>query len=226
MRILVIEDYSPIRNAITEKLREDDYVVDSSATGDEGLWYAQNHHYDVILLDIMLPHVDGLTILHQLRTQNNNTPIIVISARDSIENRIEGLDAGADDYLVKPFSLHEMSARVRAQLRKSYGKKASSFQIHDLHIDFTSKRVTLQGNELILTKREYTILEYLAYRAGEIVSRQDIWNHVYGEYDECTTNAVDVYVGYLRKKLSPTGTINYIQTRRGQGYLLEHSTSV
>jgi len=221
MRILVIEDYTPIRNAITAKLREDGYVTDDTATGDEGLWYAENHHYDVILLDIMLPNLDGLTILDRLRSSNNNTPIIVISARDSIENRIQGLDAGSDDYLVKPFSLNEMSARVRAQLRKSYDKKASNFQIHELHINFTSKRVMLGGKELILTKREYSILEYLAYRAGEIVSRQDIWNHVYGEYDECTTNAVDVYVGYLRKKLSSEGGVDYIHTRRGQGYFLE-----
>jgi len=221
MRILVIEDYTPIRNAVSERLREDDYIVDCSATGDEGLWYAQNHEYDVILLDIMLPSIDGVTLLKKLRAQNNRTPVIIISARDSIGNRIEGLDAGADDYLIKPFSLDEMTARVRAQLRKSYNNPTTSYQSGGFYIDFTSKRVTLHGEEIILTKREYGILEYLAYRAGEVVSRQEIWNHVYHEYDECKTNGVDVYVGYLRKKLTPSGESPLIQTRRGQGYYLE-----
>jgi len=223
MRILVIEDYTPIRNSVTERLQEDDYVVDSTATGAEGLWYAENHEYDVILLDLMLPNIDGLSLLKKLRSKNNKTPVIIISARDSVKNKIEGLDAGADDYLIKPFSLDEMLARVRVQIRKCYSKNFETYQVGEFLIDFTSKRVMLKGDEIILTKREYGILEYLAYRAGEVVSRQEIWNHVYHEYGECSTNAVDVYVGYLRKKLDPDGTTPLIHTRRGQGYYLELS---
>jgi len=221
MRILVIEDYAPICNSVSERLREDDYIVDATSTGDEGLWYAQNHEYDVILLDIMLPNLDGISLLHKIRQQNNRTPVIIISALDTVENRINGLDAGADDYLIKPFSLDEMLARVRAQIRKTYAKPVSSFKAGQLKIDFTTKRVTLHDQEIILTSREYGILEYLAYRAGEIVSRQDIWNHVYHEYGECSTNAVDVYVGYLRKKTNPTNKEPLIHTRRGQGFFLE-----
>jgi DNA-binding response OmpR family regulator len=222
MRVLVVEDYAPLRKAVTESLEEAGYAVDASATGDEGLWYAKNHTYDVILLDLMLPHVDGITILKELRLLGHGVAIIIISARDSVESRIEGLDAGADDYLVKPFALKELLARVRAQTRKTYGKKASSVRVGDLLIDLSAKRVLRATAEIKLTSREYSLLEYLAYRHGEVVSRQEIWDHVYNYYEDSSSNAVDVYVGYLRKKLSSGGGESYIQTRRGQGYLLEY----
>lgn len=221
MRILVIEDYPPIRKSIVGRLEEDGYQVDSSATGDEGLWYAENHDYDVILLDIMLPVVDGITILKRLRQQGKHGAVIMVSARDSVDNRVEGLDCGADDYLVKPFSLDELAARVRAQIRKAYAKQGGSFSLGGLEIDFLAKRVTHGDVEIGLTKREFGILEYLAYRAGEVVSRTEIWNHVYGEYDESTSNAVDVYVGYLRRKLKAGGLPDLIHTRRGLGYCLD-----
>lgn len=220
MRVLIIEDYSPIRKSIAERLTEDGYTVDSSATGDEGLWYAENHDYDVILLDIMLPEVDGLTILRKLRARENQVPIIIMSARDAVDCRIEGLDMGADDYLVKPFSLDELMARVRTQIRKSYGKKNTPFTLDDLSVEFNAKRVYRGGREISLTKREYSILEYLAFRAGEVVTRMEIWNHVYDEYEDSSSNAVDVYVGYLRKKLNSGDLPNLIQTRRGVGYYL------
>lgn len=221
MRILVIEDYIPLLNNITDRLKENGYIVDSTESGDEGLWYAENHDYDVILLDIMLPKISGLEILARLRQQAIDTPVIIISARDSIDNRIEGLDAGASDYLVKPFSLDEMEARVRCQIRNNYKQASSSFHHGNITIDFTAKRVFIQGEELQLTRREYGLLEYLAYRAGEVVSREEIWRHVYHEYDAFTSNAVDVYVGYLRKKLKQYGVEQLILTRRGQGYLIE-----
>ncbi|MBK1830337.1 response regulator transcription factor [Verrucomicrobiaceae bacterium R5-34] len=220
MRILVIEDYAPIRKSIVERLTEDGYTVDSSATGDEGLWYAENHQYDVILLDIMLPEVDGLTILRTLRAKEQLVPIIIMSARDAVNCRIEGLDMGADDYLVKPFSLDELMARIRSQIRKSYDQKNTTFTLADLTLEFRAKRVYRGDVEISLTKREYSILEYLAYRAGEVVSRMEIWNHVYDEYEDSTSNAVDVYVGYLRKKLNIGDSANLIQTRRGVGYYL------
>ena len=222
MRVLVIEDYEPLRRNIVEHLREEGFIVDSSGTGDEGLWYAQEHPFDVIVLDIMLPNVDGLTILRELRVAGRETPIIVTSARDSTANRIEGLDAGADDYLVKPFSLQELVARIKAQTRRKYGKKSNGVTVGDMNIDFGGRRVTRGGVEIVLTRREYGLLEYLAFRKGDVVSRQDIWNHVYEDTEGGSSNAVDVYIGYLRKKLNAGGLANVIQTRRGQGYFLEH----
>lgn len=225
MRILVVEDYTPLRKAMVESLETAGYAVDSSADGEEGLWYAQNHDYDTIILDIMLPRMNGLEILQAIRNEGKGVPMIIISARDSVDNRIEGLDAGADDYLVKPFALKEMLARVRAQIRKGYGKKTTLLSIGDLSIDIPAKRVLRGELEIKLTSREYSLLEYLALREGEVVSRQEIWDHVYNYYEDASSNAVDVYIGYLRKKLSLGGGASYIQTRRGQGYLLEYSAS-
>jgi len=222
MRILVVEDFSPLRKAMVESLETAGYAVDSTDSGDEGLWYARNNRYDTIVLDIMLPKLNGLEILAGLRTLGDGVPVIVISARDSVDQRIEGLDAGADDYLVKPFSLKELLARVRAQTRKFYEKKTPRLEVGDLAIDLGAKRVTLGDAEVKLTAREYSLLEYLAFRRGEVVSRQDIWDHVYDYYEDSTSNAVDVYIGYLRKKLAAAGGAgSYIQTRRGQGYLME-----
>jgi DNA-binding response OmpR family regulator len=160
-----------------------------------------------------------------LRRVGNGVPIIVISARDSVDQRIDGLDAGADDYLVKPFALKELLARVRAQTRKAYDKKVTALVVGDLSIDLAAKRVTRAEAEVKLTPREYNLFEYLAFRQGEVVSRQEIWDHVYNYYDDASSNAVDVYIGYLRKKLSGSSGHTYIQTRRGQGYLLEYTES-
>jgi len=222
MRILVIEDYTPLRKAMVESLETAGFAVDASAEGEEGLWYARNHDYDTIVLDIMLPKMNGLEILEAIRGDGRGVPIIIISARDSVDHRIEGLDAGADDYLVKPFALKELIARVRAQTRKAYGKKTTRLIVGDLVIDLPSKRVERNHAAVKLTAREYSLLEYLALRAGEVVSRQDIWDHVYNYYEDASSNAVDVYIGYLRKKLSSENGATYIQTRRGQGYLLEY----
>ena len=226
MRILVIEDYAPLRDNIVEALCESGYVVDSTGTGDEGLWYATNHSYDTIILDIMLPEVDGLTILKKLRKLANDTPVIIISARDAVDDRIDGLDSGADDYLVKPFALSELLARVRSQTRKRYGVKSPEIEIGDLTINTLTKRVSINDAEVKLTSREYSLVEYLAVRSGEVVSRQDIWDHVYEYYDDASSNTVDVYVGYLRKKLRSHSPHNYIHTRRGQGYLLEFEEAI
>lgn len=224
MRILVIEDYAPLRNAMVESLETAGYAVDASAEGEEGLWYAQNHDYDTIVLDIMLPKMNGLQILETIRGEGKGVPMIIISARDSVDHRIEGLDAGADDYLVKPFALKELLARVRAQTRKAYGKVTTRLSVGDLTIDRSAKRVERGEVEVQLTAREYNLLEYLALREGEVVSRQEIWDHVYNYYEDASSNAVDVYIGYLRKKLGSETGATYIQTRRGLGYLLEYQT--
>lgn len=222
MRVLVVEDYSPLREAVCESLEGAGYAVDATGTGDEGLWFARNHPYDAIILDLMLPKVNGIQILMNLRKMGKGVPVIVMSARDSVDDRIAGLDAGADDYLVKPFALKELLARVRAQTRRLYEKKASLIEVGDLRIDLATKRVHRGEAEISLTSREFSLLEYLAFRHGEVVTRQDIWDHVYNYYDDASSNAVDVYIGYLRKKLS-AGNLeaSYLQTRRGVGYLLE-----
>ncbi len=220
MRCLVIEDYTPLRNSVQEHLVENGYIVDSSPTGDEGLWFARNHPYDVIILDIMLPKINGLDILKKLREIQDKTPVLIISSRDSVANRVEGLNAGADDYLVKPFDLSELVARVRALSRRLYAKETSVVKIGDLEIDFIHKSVTRSGREIHFTRREYNLLEYLAHRSGQPVSRSEIWDHVYEDQSGGNSNAVDVYIGYLRKKLNDGGLPDLIHTRRGYGYVL------
>lgn len=220
MRCLLVEDYTPLRENIVECLREEGYVVDSSATGDEGLWFARNHPYDVILLDIMLPGIDGLSILRKLREVQDKTPVLVISALDSVGQRVEGLDSGADDYLVKPFALAEMMARVRVLVRRKYDMETAVVRIGGLEINANTRTVTRDGKAIMLTPREYMLLEYLACRAGQVVSRRDIWEHVYEDHEGGTSNAVDVYIGYLRKKLNVGNLPELIHTRRGFGYVL------
>lgn len=203
-----------------ECLSEEGYAVDSTASGEEGLWYSKEHEYDVILLDIMLPEVSGLEILKDLRDRANNVPVILISARDTVTQRIEGLETGADDYLIKPFDLAEMVARVRAQVRRRHEEKSPKLKFGDIILDTSTKAVTRVGCEITLTRKEYALLECLFFKKGEVVSRDYISRHAYQDYEGGTSNVVDVYVGYLRKKLNINGLPNVIQTKRGHGYIL------
>jgi DNA-binding response OmpR family regulator len=224
MRVLYIEDYPVLRESVSACLREESFAVDAVADGKEGLWMARENPYDIIVLDLTMPGMDGLEILRRLREEGNETPVLITSARDAIGQRVEGLGLGADDYLVKPFALEELVARVRTLVRRGYGTSQPVTRIGDMELD-TSRKEVRRGGELIpLTVREYALLEYLAIRKGQVVSRTDIWEHVYEYYSSATSNVVDVYVGYLRQKLNAGGRENLIQTRRGFGYVLEEAT--
>ena len=218
MRVLVIEDYEPIRSAISQALAEDGFAVDAVADGRDGMWQAKSNEHDVIVLDIMLPHSSGLEILQAIRASKQTTPVLLLTALDAIDQRVKGLDTGADDYLVKPFAINELLARVRALIRRSYGDANAVIEIGDLEIDTTTKRVRRAGDPVDLTSREFALLELLARRRGEVVSRTEIWESLYDFQNQSTSNVVDVYIGYLRKKLDTPDENSRIETRRGQGY--------
>lgn len=220
MRLLVIEDYPPLQQSLTKGLREAGFAVDTTRDGAEGLWYATGAEYDVIILDLMLPNMPGLEILKKIRSRGNKAHVLILTAKDTVEDRVEGLDLGADDYLVKPFAFEEFLARIRALLRRGYRRKNPKIKIKDLQIDLTAQKVRRGKHEISLTPREYALLEYLAVRAGETVSRTDIWEHLYEFKSSASSNVVDVYIGYLRKKLEQPGKPPLIHTIRGRGYRL------
>jgi DNA-binding response OmpR family regulator len=223
MRVLLVEDYLPIQNSVAKGLREAGFAVDVTSNGNEGLWYATGNDYDVIILDLMLPGMDGLTILSRIRSEGRASHVLILTAKDTVPDRVKGLDLGADDYLIKPFAFEELLARVRALARRAYRNKNPFLEIGELRIETTSQRTWRGQEEVQLTSREYALLEYLAMRAGEVVSRTDIWEHVYEFNSEADSNVVDVYIGYLRKKIERPGKPSLIHTLRGKGYSLEAS---
>jgi DNA-binding response OmpR family regulator len=187
-----------------------------------GLWYGKSNEYDVIILDLMLPRLDGLAVLRRLRVAGSKAQVLILTARDGVGDRVKGLDAGADDYLVKPFAFEELAARVRALVRRAYNTKSSLIEVGDLRIDTVSQRVWRGSEAIVLTSREYGLLEYLARRSGEIVSRTDIWEHVYEFDSTAQSNVVDVYVGHLRRKTDRPGLPSLIHTIWGRGYMFGH----
>jgi len=224
MKVLVVEDFQLLRDSLAQGLREAGYAVDATGDGEEGLWYATTGAYDVIVLDLLLPKLDGLTVLQRLRERGCASHVLILTARDGAEDRVRGLDAGADDYLVKPFVFDELLARVRALVRRRYDAKSPVIRVGDMEID-TLKRVAQRaGRRIELSNREYAMLELLASRAGQVVTRSDIWEHVY-EFDSAAdSNVVDVFIGHLRRKLEQEGLPRLIQTRRGHGYVLGEFT--
>lgn len=220
MRLLLIEDYPPLQKSITKGLREAGFAVDVTGDGDEGLWYAMGNEYDAIILDLMLPGTDGWTILKTLRARNKNTHVLILTARGDVPDRVKGLELGADDYLTKPFAFEELLARIQALVRRAYDQKSPDVCIGELRIDAVAQRVWLGDRQIELTSREYSLLEYLARRKGQVVLRSDIWEHVYDFHSSATSNVVDVYIGYLRKKLDDPQKPALIHTVRGRGYTL------
>src|SRR5258706_1697810 len=221
MRLLLIEDSPRLRSALQKGLCREGYAVDIAQNGREGLWLATENEYDVIVLDLMLPEIDGLTVLERLRGQGKDTHVLILSARDLVEDRVKGLTRGADDYLVKPFSFDELLARLQALVRRSYRVKNPHLSIGELDVHTAARRVTYRGRLVPLTPREYSLLEILVLRAGEVVSRRDLWERLYEFDSEAASNVVDVIVYSLRQKLDPQNPQSVVKTRRGLGYLVE-----
>ncbi len=220
MRILLVEDHKPLVRALRQGLEEEGFAVDIAADGEEGDYKARTAEYDVIILDLMLPKVDGQTLLQRWRKNGLKTHVIVLTARSSIEDKVRGLDSGADDYLTKPFELEELVARIRALIRRGHEVKNPVLRIHDLEIDTASRSVKRAGQSIHLTPREYSLLEFLAFHHGKVVTRSMIWEHLYDDQDESTSNVVDVYIRYLRNKIDRGHEPQLILTRWGEGYML------
>lgn len=216
MRILVVEDEPRLLRSLARALREEGYAVDTADAGDDGLYIAENCDYDAIVLDVMLPRLDGWQFLERLRHGKQN-PVLMLTARDATRDRVRGLDTGADDYLVKPFDLTELLARLRALIRRAAGQARSHLEVHGVVIDTRARTVTRAGLPVPLTAREYAILEYLALHRGEVVTRTALYEHLFDESDDTLSNLLDVHVFSIRKKLGA----DLIATRRGHGYLIE-----
>ena len=216
MRILVVEDEADLARAVKQALAEDGFSVDVAMDGETGAWNALSLDYDAVVLDLMLPKLDGWAVLARIR-EKKRTPVLILTARDGVSDRVRGLNGGADDYLTKPFSIEELIARVRALIRRSAGRPDPVIRIEDIEIN-TASRTVKRGEEGIhLTGKEYALLELLALHRGELVTRTMIYDHIYDEEGDTFSNIVDVYVANLRKKLGK----DLIETRRGQGYILE-----
>jgi len=221
MRILLVEDSERLRATLDLGLRREGFAVDLAADGPKGLSYARNNPYDVIVLDLMLPGMDGLTVLEELRKAGVQTHVLVLTARDTVEDRVRGLQAGADDYLVKPFAFEELVARLRALLRRRFARKDPRIVMGDLTVDSVQRTAFYREEALDLTPREYLLLELLALRSGEVVSRTEIEDALYSERTLPNSNAVDSAVCRLRTKLEGLEHVPNIRTRRGMGYVLE-----
>jgi two-component system, OmpR family, response regulator len=216
MRLLIIEDEPRLLRALAKALREEGYAVDTAEEGEDGLFKATAFSYDAVVLDVMLPGMDGWEILRRLRA-TKPTPVLMLTARDATSDRVKGLDSGADDYLVKPFELDELFARIRAIIRRHAGRPHSTVVIGDVKIDTRGRKVEFGGKSIILTAREYAILEYLALHRGEVISRTELYEHLFDENEDTLSNLLDVHVHGIRRKLRA----DLIVTRRGEGYLIE-----
>lgn len=221
MRILLVEDDARIAGFVAKGLRENSYAVDSVKDGEEAVYRASINDYDVIVLDIMLPLKDGLSVCSDLRSSGLQTPILMLTARDAVEDRIVGLDCGADDYLIKPFDFRELLARLRALLRRNTEIRPSRITIMDLEIDTASQCVKRAGRNITLTTKEYALLEYLAVERGKVVGRAEIAEHVWNENFDAFSNLIEVYIRRLRVKVDNGSAPRLIHTRRGVGYILE-----
>ena len=225
MRLLVVEDQKDLNEIITRKLKRDGYAVDSCYDGNDALDYLRGADYDGIILDILLPSLTGLGVLKELRSSGNDTPVLLLTALGDVEDRVAGLDAGADDYLVKPFDFSELTARIRSMTRRRGSSSSSILKYKDLTIDTASRTVTRAGREISLTAKEYSILEYMLHNIGRVISRDNLSSHIWNYDYDGGSNVIDVYVHHLRKKLeavtdSDSETARIIDTVKGAGYII------
>jgi len=221
MRILLVEDEPRMANVVAKGLREQSYAVDVAGDGEAALYQTSVNDYDLVVLDVLLPVRDGFEVCRELRSRGDSTPILMLTARATIDDRVTGFDAGADDYLTKPFSFRELLARVRALLRRNAHLRPDVFQLADLIVDSASHRVSRASREIELTAKEYALLEFLARRAGQLVSRSEIAAHVWDDSFDPFSNTIEVYMNRLRKKIDDDHSVKLLHTRRGEGYILE-----
>jgi len=220
MKILVVEDEERVAQFIQKGLKEEGHAVDVSYDGEDGSFLAEVNDYDLILLDVMLPKKNGISVCREIRARGVVTPVLMLTARDSVEDRVRGLDAGADDYLVKPFAFEELLARVRALLRRRSDTKTPTLQLADLELDPITRLVTRAGKPIRLTTKEYSLLEYLLRNANKVLSRTLIGEHVWDMNFDPESNVIDVYISHLRNKIDKGYDVSLLHTMRGQGYLL------
>ncbi len=220
MRLLLVEDNKPLARALRQGLEEENFAVDWAEDGEEADHKARTTNYDAVILDLMLPKKDGLTLLKGWREAGIATHVIVLTARGSLDDKVKGLDSGADDYLTKPFELEELLARIRALVRRKHQVKDPILKIFDLEIDTAARSIKRAGKPVHLTPKEYALLEFLAFHRGKVVTRTMIWEHLWDEHDESVSNVVDVYIRYLRNKIDRDFSPQLILTKWGEGYLM------
>jgi DNA-binding response OmpR family regulator len=219
LRILLVEDEPSAAKMLSKGLREQSYAVDVAANGEDALYYSNINDYDLILLDVMLPGKDGFEVCRELRNSGLSIPVLMLTARDIIEDRIEGLDSGADDYLTKPYDFRELLARARALLRRGNELRPEIIKLSDLEVDTRARTVKRAGRQIILTAKEYALLEYFARHANVVVTRSDIAEHVWDENFDSFSNLIEVYVQRLRRKIDDNHAVKLLHTRRGEGYI-------
>lgn len=220
MRVLLVEDDTKAAAVLSKGLREQTFAVDVAADGEEAVYQASVNDYDLVLLDIMIPRKSGFEVCREIRSTGSTVPVLMLTARDAVEDRISGLDTGADDYLSKPFDFHELLARMRALLRRGKALRPETYQIADLCIKTSSRSVSRANLNIELTAKEYALLEFLARRTGEVVGRAEIAEHVWDENFDAFSNLIEVYVQRLRRKIDDGHDLKLLRTRRGEGYIL------
>ncbi len=226
MRVLIVEDEEQLRTQLATRLRQEGFAVDDVADGREGLFFGQEYPIDVGVVDLGLPEISGIEVIRQLRAAGRDFPILILTARDRWQDKVEGLDAGGDDYLVKPFQMEELIARIRALLRRAVGWTQSVVMFEPLTLDSLAQKVTMYDEPIELTAYEYRVLEYLIVRAGQVVSKAELTEHIYDQDFDRDSNVIEVFVGRLRRKLDPQNSLNVIETLRGRGYCFSLKPSV
>lgn len=221
MRILIVEDDKNLGKIMKKGLEEDSFVVDLSPDGEEGLYMAETYPYDVIILDVLLPGLDGFAILKSLRVKKIDVPVVMLTAKVEVEDRIKGLNTGADDYIPKPFDFSELVARLKAVMRRNKGVTSPVVTVGDLVIDTNTRSAKRAGREIKLSAKEYNLLEYLAFNKGRVVSRSELIEHLYDTEFDLDSNVIDVYINFLRNKIDKDFDKHFLQTVRGAGYILK-----